>query len=241
MAALVEIPCIEIEKKQQLSVSLPFGGSLSSLTNIADGPPTDCALAHSLIIQIMPMMASMTCLLPRAQGDLGAENHGESRFIRTGDLLSAIGEMTECLGIVLSVPPICAMVKDILLLVISYLNCMIEAVESVLNFSVGIDLNAAQGNPALLASLECAQKNAQTSLESTMGAMAGLQPLIELVNTTLSIIGQGPISLTPHVRRDALPVGPGRARPAGAGQGGGGRPADRRQRPAVLSKARQSR
>lgn len=197
MTALVEIPCIEIEKKNQLSISLPFGGSLSSLTNIADGPPTDCALAHSLMIQIMPMMASMTCLLRVLKVVSALKTTVESGFVKTGDLLSAIGEMTECLGIVLSVPPICAMVKDILLLVISYLNCMIDAVESVLNFSVGIDLNAAQGNPALLASLECAQKNAQTSLESTMNAMAGLQPLIELVNTTLSIIDQDPITLPP--------------------------------------------
>ena len=197
MAALVEIPCIEIEKKQQLSISLPFGGSLSSLTNIADGPPTDCALAHSLIIQIMPMMASMTCLLRVLKVVSALKGFVSNPVTGTDDLISAIDEMAECLGIVLSVPPICAMVKDILLLVISYLNCMIEAVESVLNFSVGIDLNAAQGNPALLASLECAQKNAQTSLESTMGAMAGLQPLMELVNTTLSIIGEGPITLPP--------------------------------------------
>jgi len=192
---MVEIPCIEVPKAEPLSVTLPFGGKLQSMINIADGPPSDCAVAHSLMLQVTPMMASMTCLLHVLKVISGLKKTVESAFVETGDLIAAIDDMMDCLGIVLGPIPLCSMIKDILMLIIAYLNCMIEAVESILNFQVGIDLNAAQGNPVMLAQLECAQANAQNALEGTMNAMVGLEPIFELINTALSIIGEDPIGV----------------------------------------------
>lgn len=195
MSPLVEIPCIEVKPSEELKISLPFGGELRSLTNIADGPPTDCALVHSLMLQVTPMLASMACLLKMLKVISALKATAESGFLKAGELITAIDDMAGCLGIVLGPIPICTMVKDILKMIIAYLNCLIDAVESVLNFQVGIDLNAAQGNPVLLSSLECAQNNAQTALQGVMGATTGLQPLFELINMALSIVGQDPIAI----------------------------------------------
>ena len=103
--------------------------------------------------------------------------------------------MAGCLDIVLGPCPIVSMVRDILRLILSYINCMIEAIESLLNFQLGIDLNAANGNPVLLDTLVCAQNNAETSMGSLNDAMTGIMPLIDLVNICLSIVGQDPIEL----------------------------------------------
>ncbi len=194
---LFDVPCIPIKKSVPLTIRLPIGAELRTLTNIADGPPTDCALAQSLMLQITPVLASMACLLKMLKVISALKTTAESGFLKAGDLISAIEGMTDCLGIVLAPIPICKMVKDILLLVISYLNCMIEAVDSVLEFHAGVDLSAANGNPVLLASLECAQNNAQTSMDALNDAMVGIQPILEMVNMALSIVGVNPISPPP--------------------------------------------
>jgi hypothetical protein len=112
-------------------------------------------------------------------------------------VLGSINDMKGCLDIVLGPCPIVAMVRDILKLLLAYINCMIQAVESALNFQLGIDLNAANGNPVLLDAMLCAQNNAETSMASLMEAMQGIQPLIDLMNTLLGIVGQDPIELPP--------------------------------------------
>lgn len=194
---IVDIPCISLQSSKPLTVRLPFGGELRSLTNIADGPPTDCALAHSLMLQVAPMLGSMACMLNILKVIAALKNFVSSTPPNPKDLIDAIEKLSDCLGIVLGPIPICKMVKDILLLIIAYLSCMIQALDSLLQFQLSVDLNAAQGNPVLLASLECAQNNAQVTMQSLTEAMAGIQPIIDMANTALEIVGQEKISLPP--------------------------------------------
>jgi hypothetical protein len=46
-----------------VSIPLPFGGELKALLDMSKGPPNDCAIVHSLMLQITPMLAGMECLL----------------------------------------------------------------------------------------------------------------------------------------------------------------------------------
>lgn len=194
---MAQIPCPDIPKVEPFTVSLPFGGQLQSLVNIADGPPTDCALAHSLMLQLTPMLASMHCLFKVLQVVSSLKDFISSPLNpqNAGKVIEAIDGMAGCLDIVLGPCPIVKMVRDILQLILGYINCMIAAVESVLNFQLGIDLNAAQGNPVLLDAMLCAQSNAETSMASLTGAMQGIKPLIDLINMLLEIVGQEPIEL----------------------------------------------
>jgi hypothetical protein len=191
-------PCIPFPKGKTLSISLPIGVELRSLVDISQGPPTDCALAQSLMLQIMPTLGGMACVLKVLKVIAALKNvfKDSPPYINPGalpDFATAIADMADCLGIVLGPLPICSMVKDILRVIIAYINCMIEAVESILEFQVGIDLNSAEGNPVLLATLECAQENAATAMGGLMEGMQGIMPLMEMINMVLGIVGVDPI------------------------------------------------
>jgi hypothetical protein len=191
------LPCVEVPKAKPLTVSLPFGGELKSMIDPSLGPPTDCTLAHSLMLQLTPMLASMACLFKVLNVIAKIKDFANNplNVTNAGKVVDAIDDMAGCLDIVLGPVPIVCMVVGILKLILAYINCMIEAVESLLNFQLGIDLNAANGNPVLLDSLICAQKNANASMESLNQGMQGIQPLIQLVNMSLSIVGQDEIVL----------------------------------------------
>jgi len=194
------LPCVEVPKAKPLTVSLPFGGELKSMIDPSLGPPTDCTLAHSLMLQLTPMLASMACGFKVLKVIGAMQKFFDSKtppdlVSNASDVATAISDMKDCIDIVLGPIPIVCMVCDILRLILAYINCMIEAVESLLNFQLGIDLNAANGNPVLLDSLICAQKNANASMESLNQGMQGIQPLIQLVNMCLSIVGQDEIVL----------------------------------------------
>ena len=54
---------LSLPKPQKLTINLPSGAALTSLSNIGQNIPNDCSLTFSLMLQIMPMMASMECVL----------------------------------------------------------------------------------------------------------------------------------------------------------------------------------
>lgn len=208
MHSLVDIPLIEVKKGKPLSVSLPFGAELRSVMDIADGVPTDSALAHSLLLQVTPLLGSMACMLKMLKVIGALKSTAESGFVSAGALIGAIADMSDCLGIVLGPVPICSMSKDIVKLVIVYIKSMIEAAESLLKFSDEIDFEAAKGNPVLLATLENARKNAQTSFEALNEALLGIQPVMEMVNMALEVVGVGAISV-PALGSPSFPLGGG--------------------------------
>jgi len=186
------IPCVEIPQTRQFQIRLPFGGALQSFANFADGPPTDCALIHSLVLQLMPTLGGMTCFLNvlsvvKALKDFASSPNPLGSL---GELVTAINKMLGCFNVFTNIP---SMIGDILRLIIAYLRCFIRAVESILEFQAGIDLNAAQGNPVMLASLSCAQKNAGTSLAQLMQALSVIEPLMEMLKPIMEL---GPVSVT---------------------------------------------
>jgi hypothetical protein len=72
------------------------------------------------------------------------------------------------------------------------LSCFLEQLDSLIKFQASIDLNAAEGNPTLRLSLECARDNAKTSMDNLMLSLQSVQPLI---NMTTSLAGVGGIDL----------------------------------------------
>ncbi|MBK7177997.1 MAG: hypothetical protein IPH82_12545 [Chloroflexi bacterium] len=160
-----DVPCVPIPNAKTITIPLPMGIELRSLTDISQGPPSDCALAHSLMLQVSPMLASMTCILKMlkvfsALKDTITDSPPFFDITSIGKLITALADLSSCFLLIDPVQ-ICKMVKGILAIILSYIGCLIEAFESIWNFQLGIDLNAAQGNPVLLASLSCAQTNAE--------------------------------------------------------------------------------
>src|ERR1700674_4974257 len=58
-------PCSEIRlpKPSPIKVTLPGGGTLSAISDLSKGIPTDCAMTFSLLMQIGPFLASIECLV----------------------------------------------------------------------------------------------------------------------------------------------------------------------------------
>ena len=197
-----DVPCIDFPSAKTIKIPLPFGIDLSSIHDISKGSPTDCSLAQSLMLQISPLLGSMTCLFKilKVMSTLKDILSSANPTTLIPDLLNKLPadllDLSSCF-VLLNPCKIAEMIAGILKIILSYISCLIEAFESIWNFQIGIDLNAAQGNPVLLASLECAQKNAQTSLTSLNEALEGIKPILDMVGMLLEAIGQPPLELPP--------------------------------------------
>jgi hypothetical protein len=183
-----KIPCVTLPKAKpkakKLTITLPFGGELQSIADTSKGPPTDCALVHSLMLQLTPTLSGMTCFFKMLKVIKVL-----SEIKQPSDIMSvatAAADLSKCFLVFDSIP---AMIADILRLIIAYLRCIIQAIKSILDFQVGIDLNAAQGNPVLLASLDCANNNAQISLDQLMEQIAVIEPLLAVVEPIAGLVG----------------------------------------------------
>jgi hypothetical protein len=202
------IPCIPIPEAQTVKIPLPFGAELRSIVDISK-PPSDCTLAHSLMLQISPALGSMACLfkllkvakelmdiLPTKASDINPTTPVTVLTDMVTKVAPALADLAGCF-LLLDPCELSKMIAGILKIIIGYLNCLIQSVDSLLDFQIGIDLDAAQGNPVLLASLQCAQDNADTALSNLSQAMEGIEPLLEMVGTLMELVGLPPMELPP--------------------------------------------
>ena len=84
------------------------------------------------------------------------------------------------------------MIKGILSLVVRFLSCFIDSLESILKFQATIDLSAADGNPVLRDTLICAQNSAKASMDNMM---LSLQPLEPILKVATMLIGMTPLGI----------------------------------------------
>jgi hypothetical protein len=194
------LPCVSLPTLTPLSVSLPLGGSLSAMGDFSVGTPSNCTMTFNLLVQVTPMLASIACLI-KILGVIGALKDVFSSLPTPdlGKLFSAIEAATECIvDVAVPIIPFVQTIIDILKLIVAFLTCFVDELTSIVNIQLSINLDAAQGDPALLAALQCAQQNATTSMNNLNAGIAGLQPLIAIIGTLASIAGVPlNLSLTP--------------------------------------------
>ncbi|MCU1221324.1 MAG: hypothetical protein JWM08_1242 [Candidatus Angelobacter sp.] len=188
--------CSVIPSIKPFTIPVPFGAELKAITDPSKGPPNDCAIVHSLMLQLMPMLSGFACILKILNVLTAIKKIFKTTppFLDPGaifgsdGLISSIGKLADCIPIANPVPWI-HMIKGILQLILAYIGCLIQGFESIRNFKVGIDLNAEGGTPLLLNTLDCAKGNADTSLAALMDAMGPIEPLLQLIEPITSIIG----------------------------------------------------
>ncbi len=199
MVIPVEIPCPIIpDVPEKLEIPLPFGGAIQAFHDFSQGIPDDCTLVNNLLLQFNPMLGGLTCIIKILdtlvavkewlEGAVGPPPDPMALATGAVDVIDKLGELAPCF---LMVTPagICPMIKGVLEAIIKMLKCVISAVQSVLDFQIGIDLSAAEGNPVLLANLQCAQDNSQVSLQHALAALEPIEPLFKLLDPLLSIAG----------------------------------------------------
>lgn len=193
MATAVQNPCSSLGSITIPSVSLPMGIELQAVADFSQGPPTNCALLTNLIAQLMPTLAGLSCIF-KILGVIAALKDLMTGltsvppdFSKVGGVITAIGNMTECLSIVIPGIGLYTMIKDMLQLIIEYLKCFLDAIKSIIDFQVGIDLSVAQGNPDLLQSLQCASGNADAAMAQLMQAIGPIGPLFKMIEPIISL------------------------------------------------------
>ena len=197
-------PCVQLPKLPNIpKVKLPLGGELSAFADFSVTTPSDCTLTFSLLAQLAPLLASISCLM-KVLGVIGALKDFASNPLTKGpDLIAAIDKVAECIAAA-TVPAISifASLKGILELLVNFIGCIVDQLDSLIKFNASIDLEAARDNPILEASLKCAQDNAEISSAVLMQSIEPIKPLLDTVNLLMGIAGLPEIALSV----DASPI-----------------------------------
>jgi hypothetical protein len=198
-------PCVPLPKVPNIpKIKLPLGGELSAFADFSVATPSDCTLTFSLLVQLAPLLASISCLI-KVLGVIGALKDFASNPLTKGpDLIAAIEKAADC--ILAASPPyisIVASIKGILELILNFIGCIVDQLDSLAKFRATIDIESAKGNPILEASLKCAQENAETSSAALMQSIEPVKPLIDSVNILMGIAGLPEITLSVDSSPDA--------------------------------------
>jgi hypothetical protein len=173
------------------SIPLLGGATINAFVDVAGAPPTDGKLNFNLLVQLGPLFASMACLFKilnvmGAMQDFVKNPLNVPAGIKLGEAITAVLQCVPALQIL----SLIEMLKGIILTIVSFIDCVLEQVDSVLKFQASLDFQSAQGNPTLTNALTAAQNNANTALSNTMSSLQPLQPLMQVINMIASVAGQ---------------------------------------------------
>jgi hypothetical protein len=215
--ALKEPQCVDLSlpKANFPELRLPTGGTVKGIADITKGIPSDCSMNASLALQIAPIMASMECLLKvlkfigvlvstfqeLSSGNVTAIPSGLGKIAEAG------GDVAECIGMVVSPAiPFGQFIKDLILMIVRMLKCMLQALKSVVEVLDGLEFeiaSAAQnGNDARLAQLECAKENAMASAEGAMQSIDPIATILALAGPFLELMPGAPTIQLPQLASD---------------------------------------
>jgi hypothetical protein len=198
-------PCSElsIPMPSPMKIQLPSGDELKAFTDLSKGIPNDCSMTFNLVLQLAPFLASITCLLrllklikPLVDIITGLTKVPPAPPASAVEEFAAAAiDLAPCFLMPAGVIPFA---KDIICFIRALLNCLLTQLKSVRDMIEGLGLRVeqAQGNGDLLATLQCAQQNAQTSAANLTQAIDPIAGLLELANPIMQMAGMQPISLT---------------------------------------------
>jgi hypothetical protein len=196
--ALNTISCdvLEITAPTPLSITLPGGAALQSFVDLSKGVPNDCSMTFSLVLQLAPFLASITCLLrilkllkPLIDVIKGiTSNPLNPPVAAVEEFVAAAVDLAPCL---LLPADVLEFAKDIICFIRSLLKCLVSQLTSVYNIltTLGLRIEAAAGNEDLLNTLNCAQQNAQASMQTLTLAIDPIMALLDLAQPVLSMAG----------------------------------------------------
>lgn len=198
----LECDALRIPKPSPLKITLPMG-ELHALTDLSKGIPNDCSMTFNLMLQLAPFLASITCLLrilkllkPLVDVVTGLSKKPPSppSPALIGEVADAAIELAPCFAMPAMVIP---MAKDIICFIRAVLGCLLTQLKSVRDLLSGLSLRieAAAGNDDLLATLHCAQENAQTSVDNLTQAIEPISALLALAEPIMKMAGMPSIQL----------------------------------------------
>jgi hypothetical protein len=189
------IPCTELKPLGDIpKIELLGGVELKAFVDATAGTPTDCKLTMNLMIQLAPLLASMTCLfkildvMAKLQDFANAAPDPKKLPGAAVDLATAIGDLSKCMP-PLQIPQMAIMLKTMLQLVLRFLSCFLSQLDNLLEFRASLDFGAADGNPVLRESLTCARNSADAAQANLMKSLEPLMPVMNIVGMVAGIAG----------------------------------------------------
>lgn len=203
--------CQKLKAPKVPTIQLPFGATLKGVSDFSQGLPTQCTLNFSLLMQLGPLLAAMACMLKvlnvfgKMQEFVSAAKEPPKMAATVEPLLEAIADLGPCLPPV-AFPQLAITLKQILELIVGILKCLVDTLDSILEFQQSIDVTSAEGNSALEQALQCAQDNAAASMDTVATSLEGLQPILQMVTMIADIaqISLKPIMVPATTGADAL-------------------------------------
>jgi hypothetical protein len=198
--------CITLPKPGKAEIHLPTGGTLKGVVDITKGIPDDCSLNFSLILQLAPVMASIECLVkvlkvikPLIDVIKALGPPDPPTLIKVvPEFVKAAEELLPCLAVPTPLVMI-PFVRDILLLIIKILNCVIGQLKTIISLlnALSLQIGAAQadGDAGREAALVCSQKNMNTQAAGVMSAIDPILVILSLAEPFLAIAGVSPIEI----------------------------------------------
>jgi len=182
---------ISLPKPVTRKLTLPMGGHIASVVDTTKQIPDNCSANFSLLLQLGPMLAPLKCILailglitPLIDIIKGLPFPPVKAI---SDFIKAAEPVVHCVAEVTVGVPL--FIRDIICLIIKLLQCLIDQLRSIIDLLDGlsIQISAAQDNPQLLATLQCAQENAQNA---AAGAMQGFEPIVAILDLIGPLVEQ---------------------------------------------------
>ena len=192
---------IALPEPGKVKLDLPTGASLKGVNFDPTVIPTDCSLNMSLMLQLGPILANMECFIrvlklikPLIDVIKGLPFPPVKAIIDFG---KAAEEVMECIVALTTPAGMVPFVKDILLLIIRMLKCMLGSLKSIVAMmeKLSLDMIAADGNATQQALIKCAQDNAQRAATAQIQSVEPVMLVLEIAGPMLEIAGAGPIEI----------------------------------------------
>jgi hypothetical protein len=195
---LFEIPscaAIALPNAAPLVLRLPTGARIQAIPDLTKGIPTDCSLVANIFLQLAPFLASIECLLkvlavlkPLMKVMEALKSADLIKIAGSvGDVIDALNGLANCFKVLIPGAGIFDFVKDLLLLIIKIIKCLIGQLETILGIMQGIELRLgeaqAAGNTELAAVLQCAKENATNAAShagQSLGPVTNIMPLVQV-------------------------------------------------------------
>jgi hypothetical protein len=190
----------------ELKLRLPTGGTFQAFADISKGIPTDCSMTFNLMLQLAPFLAAIECPLKilkllKPLIEIVNSLPGTPPVKAIKEFGEAAADLTESCILKIAVPELAIIpfIQDLLCLILKVLRCFRSQMKSLLAIMgpLTLQLQTAQAdvNDELVATIQCAQQNAQTQATQLMNSLGPVGVLLDLAGPLFGIAGVQAIQL----------------------------------------------
>ena len=194
-------PCKKIPFPKPAQIHLPTGGTISGLSDLSRGIPTDCSVSFSLMLQLAPFLGATECLFkvlaligPLMDVITGLTKPDPLKMAGALPKLAKAAEaLAPCIAVVTGLG-IIPFLKDLICLILKALNCFLGQMKTLLGILNGLTLRLndaiSLGNTELANTLQCAQDDALAQAGQLTNAIEPISIVLQMAGTLAGFAGK---------------------------------------------------